>query len=296
MSLFWRNARKDKEMAVKIGVSVPSVVGALVDVAVLAQKAEGLGFESIWVAEHPIVPVETSSPYPGSPDGIIPESYFHMMDPFVALAGASAVTGTLMLGTGVCLLPERNPILLAKEVATLDRFSGGRFLFGIGAGWLKEETEIMGGDFLHRWSQTREAVLAMKELWSKDEAEYHGKYYDFPSVRAFPKPAQSPHPPVILGGMAKNVLQRVAAWGDGWMPNRVTPEQVKSSRATLDELASRAGREPRSIGISVYGQRADRETIRSFEDAGAVRVVIRLPGTSTDDAAAQLEGIARQVL
>ena len=280
----------------KIGVSVPTVIGAPVDVAVLAKKAEDLGFESIWVPEHPILPVNTSSAFPGSPDGAIPESYAHMMDPFVALGGASAVTTTLKLGTGVCLVPERNPLLLAKVIATLDHYSGGRFLFGIGAGWLKEETEIMGGNFSHRWGQTRESVLAMKELWTQDEAEYHGKYYDFPPVRSFPKPAHKPHPPVILGGMAKNVLQRVVAWGDGWLPNRVTPEQVKAGRATLDELAVASGRDPQSIEISVFGRSPDREEIKRFEDAGAGRAVVRLDGRSTDDAAAQLEVVARQVL
>ena len=170
-------------MSMAIGVSVPTVVGAPVDVAVLAKAAEELGFESIWVPEHPVLPVHTSSPWPGSPDGVIPESYSHMIDPFVALSRASAVTSTLKLGTGICLVPERNPMLLAKVIATLDHFSGGRFLFGIGAGWLREETEMMGGNFPHRWGHTRESVLAMKELWTKDEAEYHGKYVDFPPAR-----------------------------------------------------------------------------------------------------------------
>jgi alkanesulfonate monooxygenase SsuD/methylene tetrahydromethanopterin reductase-like flavin-dependent oxidoreductase (luciferase family) len=130
----------------------------------------------------------------------------------VALARASAVTKTIKLGTGICLIPERNPLLLAKEVATLDRLSGGRFIFGIGAGWLKEETEIMGGDFAHRWTQTKDAILAMKALWTQDEAEYHGQYYDFPRVRSFPKPAQKPHPPIFLGGSAKMSSN---AWSNG---------------------------------------------------------------------------------
>ncbi len=278
----------------KIGVSVPTVVGAPVDVAALAREAEELGFDSIWVPEHPIMPVNVASPFPQG--GPIPESYSHMMDPFVALARASAVTSTLKLGTGVCLVPERNPLLLAKVIATLDHYSGGRFLFGIGAGWNKEETELMGGNFAHRWTQTREAVLAMKELWTKDEAEYHGTYYDFPPVRSLPKPVQKPHPPVILGGMARNVLQRVATWGDGWMPNRVTPEQMKASRAKLDELATAAGRDPESIEITIFGRSPDKKEIKAYEDAGAERAVVRLSGESTDDALADLEKIARQVL
>ena len=149
-----------------------------IDPAVLAKRAEELGFEALWLPEHPIMPVATSTPFPlGGP---IPAFYAEFIDPFVGLARASAVTQTLKLGTGICLVPERNPLLLAKEIATLDQYAGGRVLFGIGAGWLKEETEIMGGDFAHRWTQTRDAIMAMKALWSMEEAEYHGRYYAFP--------------------------------------------------------------------------------------------------------------------
>src|SRR2546429_1758434 len=235
-----------------VGTSVP-LPAYDVDVASIAKTAEALGFESLWCAEHPIMPVDSKSRFPGSADGVIPESYSHFVDPFVALARASGVTRTLKLGTGITLVPERNPLLLAKEISTLDLFSGGRFLFGIGTGWHREETTIMGGDFDHRWSQAREAVLVMKELWTKQEAEFHGKYYNFPPVRSYPKPAQKPHPPVLLGGGAKNVLQRVVALGDGWLPNRVTPDQLRESRATLDRLAKDAGRDPSAISITVHG-------------------------------------------
>ena len=227
----------------KIGISM-FLSSNTIDVAVLAQKAETLGFESLWVPEHPIIPVTYSTPWPGSADGIIPDYYANIMDPFVALGRASAVTSTLKLGTGICLIPERNPLLLAKEVATLDYYSNGRLIFGIGAGWLKEETEIMGGNFLRRWGQTREAILAMKELWTKEEAEFHGEFFDFPPIKCFPKPIQKPHPPIILGGMAPNVLKRVVKWGDGWMPTRVPPEVVKSKRIILDDLARQAGAGP----------------------------------------------------
>src|SRR6266446_8167301 len=134
----------------------------------------------------------------------VPDFYSRLVDPFVALAHASAVTTRLKLGTGITLVPERNPLLLAKEIATLDYYSGGRFLFGIGTGWHKEETEIMGGTFAHRWSQTREAIDAMKQLWTNEAAEYHGTYYDFPLVRSFPRPIQQPHPPIYIGGVATN--------------------------------------------------------------------------------------------
>jgi probable F420-dependent oxidoreductase len=279
-----------------VGVSIP-LPAYLVDPGAMARKAEELGFESFWCAEHPFIPVQTTSRFPGSTDGVIPEAYSHFVDPFVALARASGTTSRIKLATGIVLVPERHPLVLAKEVATLDRFSGGRFLFGIGAGWLREETQIMGGDFDHRWTQTRESVLAMKELWTKPEADFHGKYYDFPPVRSYPKPAQAPHPPVLLGGGARNVLQRVAAWGDGWLPNRVTPEQLRESRATLDRLATEAGRDPAALTISVHGQPADRDQVRRYLDAGATRVIIR-PATSQTEAdmVRELTRIAESVM
>jgi probable F420-dependent oxidoreductase len=279
-----------------VGISVP-LPAYLVDVGFMARTVEELGFESFWCAEHPFIPVHSTSRFPGSADGVIPESYSHFIDPFVALARASGVTSRIRLGTGIVLVPERHPLLLAKEISTLDLFSGGRFLFGIGAGWLREETEIMGGDFDHRWTQTREAVLAMKELWTKPEAEFHGQYYNFPLVRSYPKPAQKPHPPVLLGGHAKNVLERVAAWGNGWLPNRIAPEGLRESRATLDRLAKDAGRDPSTISISVYGQPADRDLIRKFLDAGATRVVVRPDTVKTQaEMEAQLTRIAETVL
>ena len=267
-----------------------------IDPAVLAKRAEEMGFDSFWVPEHPIIPVTTTSPFPGSPDGIIPQFYKETVDPFIALARASAVTSTIKLATGICLIPERNPLLLAKEVATLDYYSGGRVIFGIGAGWLKEETEVMGGNFPHRWTQTLESIQAMKELWTKDEAEHHGTYYDFPPVKSFPKPAQKPHPPVFLGGSARNVLQRTVAWGDGWMPNRTTPERIKQGRDTLNELATRAGRDPSSIQVLVYGAPADREEIKAFEEAGADGAVIRLTTAPEKEVLTELEQIAQKVL
>ena len=267
-----------------------------IDIAKLAQRAEESGFESLWVPEHSILPVNTESPWPGSPDGKIPKVYADIVDPFIALGRASAVTTKLKLGTGICLVPERNPLLLAKEVATLDMYSQGRFLFGIGAGWLREETEIMGGDFAHRWSQTRESILAMKELWTTVGSEYHGKYYDFPPVYSFPRSVQKPHPPVFLGGMAKNVFKRIIDYGDGWMPNRVVPEDVQKGRATLDELAAAAGRDPKSIIVSVFGQQPDADLLKSFEEAGADRVMIRVETANEEDTLKNLDSIAETVL
>ena len=279
----------------KIGVNM-RLIDDSPDVAELAKLAESLGFESIWLPEHPIIPVDTDSRYGGTPDGSIPPDMAHVVDPFISLARASAVTTTLYLGTGVCLVPERNPLLLAKEIATLDALSGGRFIFGIGAGWLKEETEIMGGDFAHRWGQTRESILAMKELWTKDEAEFHGRFYDFPPVRSFPKPAQKPHPPILLGGFATNVFKRVAAWGDGWMPTRITPEQIKAGRATIEELAEARGRDPGRFGVTVFGVDPDVDQIRRFEEAGADRAIVPLPTPVGENAPNDLESLAEKVL
>ena len=277
-----------------VGTSVP-LPAYTIDPAFMARKAEEVGFDSIWYAEHPVLPVNSKSQFPSG--GPIPETYAHFADPFIALARASSVTSTIKLATGITLVPERNPLLLAGEIASLDRFSGGRFIFGIGAGWNREETELMGGDFDHRWGQVRESILAMKELWTKEEAEFHGRFYNFPPVKCNPKPVQQPHPPVILGGMAKNVLKRVVAWGDGWMPNRITPGELEESRKILDTLAAEKGRDPASLTITVYGQPADRNQIQSLLDAGADRVVVRPEHCDTEEEMGQqLERMAEAAI
>ena len=282
-------------MAVGIVVPLPAYT---IDPAFIAKKAEELGFESMWYHEHPILPVNSGSPFP-STGGEIPWTYRHFTDPYIALSRASAVTSKIKLGTGITLVPERNPLILAKEVAALDHYSGGRFLFGIGAGWNREETEMMGGDFDHRWTQTREAVLALKELWTKDEAEFHGRYYDFPPVYCYPKPVQQPHPPVLLGGNARNVLQRIARWGDGWLPIRVAPAQIDESRKMLDALAAERGRDPESITISIFGQPPDttRQQVEDFLNAGAVRVSVwGEPCETETEMGEQLERIAEALV
>jgi len=197
---------------------------------------------------------------------------------------AAAVTTKIKLATGITLVPERNPLILAKEISVLDLHSGGRFIFGIGAGWNREETTMMGGDFDHRWTQTREAVEALKELWTKDEAEYHGRFYDFPPVYSYPKPVQKPHPPILLGGNAKNVLRRVATYGDGWLPNRATASQIEESRKILDTLADERDRDPASLTISVFGQAPDttRQQVDDFMNAGALRVSAWAPHCETE--------------
>ena len=266
------------------------------DTAAVAQQAEALGFDSLWMGEHPIIPVHSTASAPGSSEGSIPDFYSRLVDPFVALARASAVTTRLKLGTGIILVPERNPLLLAKEVATLDYLSKGRFLFGIGAGWNREETEIMGGNFAHRWTQTQEAIEAMKALWANEAAEYHGTYYDFPLVRSFPRPVQQPHPPIFLGGTARQVFKRTVAYGNGWMPTRSTPELIRQGRAVLNELALEAGRDPTSITVLAYLAPTDRAVLQDLMEAGADGAVVRLEGESEAGALAALEQIAQKVL
>src|SRR6266849_2424498 len=284
-----------KEATMKVGLFHYLSTAYAIDPAILAKRAEELGFDSLWLPEHPIMPVTTVTPFPlGGP---IPAFYADLIDPFVGLARASAVTKTLKLGTGICLVPERNPLLLAKEIATLDHFSGGRFLFGIGAGWLKEETEVMGGDFAHRWTQTKDALMAMKELWTKDESEYHGKYYNFPKVRSFPKPLQKPHPPIFMGGSSQNVFKRVVEWGDGWMPVRAKTEEIKEGRAVLNELAKKAGRDPRSIEVLAFGfpgRFRTKEELNDLRQAGVTHVTIWI-NTDGEGALAELEELARGV-
>jgi len=279
----------------KLGLSVP-LPAYTIDPAFMARRAEELGFESIWYAEHPAVPVTSASPFPAT-GGDIPWTYSHFTDPYIALARASAVTTSLLLGTGITLIPERNPLLLAKEAAALDFHSGGRFILGIGTGWLREETELMGGNFERRWSQTREALDVLKALWTEDAAEFHGEFFDFPPVRVYPKPAQQPHPPIVIGGSAPRVLERIVAHADGWLPNRVTPDELRAARRRLAELAEAAGRDPATITISVYGQEPDADVARSLFAAGADRVIVRPTHVDTEaEMGRQLDGIAAALL
>ena len=280
----------------KIGVS-SFLTDYSIDVVTLATRAEALGFDSLWVPEHPIIPVERTQKVPAdSTDEELPKKYFDVVDPYVTLAAAASVTTTLKLATGVTLLPERNPLLLAKEAATLDLISGGRFIMGIGAGWITEETEIMGGNFPRRWAQCRESVLAMKELWTTVFSEYHGEFYDFPQVVSFPRPVQRPHPPVILGGWSKHVYRRVVEYGDGWLPLRARPEWVAEGRERLNRLAEAAGRDPASLEVTCYQVPPDPDHVRALEKAGADRVVIQVDTAGREEALAQLESHARVLL
>jgi len=288
-------------------VGVFSIVpDADADPALVAQRAESLGFGSYWVPDHTILPVTYSDPYPGSPgDGPDPDYLWQMPDPIVALTRAATATERIRVGTGVLLVPERNPLHLAKEIASLDHYSGGRFWFGVGAGWNREECEILGGDFEHRWTQVEEAVAVMKGCWTEDQSEHHGRYYDFPPVRCFPKPAQKPHPPLLLGGIllggkwAQRVFHRIVRWGDGWCPAVGDVGQVIDGRNQLDVLARAVGRDPRSLIVCVFGaegQWRTRAEITAFERAGVDHVTIWLRERETDAILKELDDLASDVL
>lgn len=255
-----------------------------VDVAVLAKHAEELGFDSIWVPEQNILPVTTKDP--------VPRLWADIVDPYISLSRASSVTTKIKLGTAVSVIVERNPLNLAKQVSTLDMYSDGRFLFGIGVGSVPETAAIYGTDYTRRWTQAKELVAAMKSLWSQEESEFDGDYYRFPSVYSFPNPAQRPHPPIILGGRAPRILPHVVDWADGWIPIDVTPGQVKVARETLNRLSEVAGRDPASIDISVVGLAADRDNVKRYEDAGADRVSFSVSHANETESFVQLDSIA----
>ncbi|MEN9726303.1 MAG: hypothetical protein RL434_669 [Pseudomonadota bacterium] len=271
------------------------------DPAVVAKRAEELGFESYWLPEHAVIPQGSADVYPGKQADEPPPDYlFRMPDPLIALTRASATTREIRLGTGVALVPERNAILAAKEIATLDHYSGGRFVYGIGAGWNEPECTLMGGDFPHRWAQTKEAVHVMKKLWTGEYVGHEGKYYNFPPSICLPRPVQRPHPPVLLGSIGSpNVYRRVAEWGDGWLPFVVDPKELVEGRAEITRNAERIGRNPKELEICAFaapGMFRSREGIKALAEAGADNAVVWLDQGNQADVLAQLEELARTIL
>jgi probable F420-dependent oxidoreductase len=248
----------------------------------LAREAEARNFESLWLPEHTHIPASRRTPYPAGGD--LPKEYWHTHDLFVALAAAAAVTKNIRLATGICLIIERDPITTAKEVASLDALSDGRFIFGIGGGWNAEEMENHGTNYKTRWRLLRERVLAMKEIWTKDEAEYHGEFVNFDPIWSYPKPAQKPHPPILMGGDGPTTFDRVIEFCDGWLPLGYRVQGLVEKIATLRQRAEQAGRDPKSIGVSVFGAQPDRQTIDQLEGAGVERIIFMLPAYDRDAA------------
>ena len=254
--------------------------------AALGASAEEHGFESLFLAEHTHIPTSRETPYPGGID--LPREYSHIIDPFVGLAAAATATERLKVGTGICLVNQHDPIVTAKEVATLDHISKGRFLFGVGAGWNKEEMRNHAIDPSTRWGEMRERVAAMKAIWTEEEAEYHGRYVDFDPIWSWPKPVQKPHPPVLVGGVGDKVLDRVVAYGDEWIPNRVkSPEALGERIAELQRRAGAAGRE--RIPVTVFGAKPEVRLLERLGAAGVTRSLFYVRPDAPDDVQRQLD-------
>ena len=265
--------------------------------AELATAAEERGFESLWVAEHSHIPACRTTPWPGGAE--LPQMYYDVVDPFVALSMAAAATKRLKLGTGVCLVAQRDPIQTAKQVASLDRLSGGRFLFGIGGGWNVEEMANHGTDATKRWKVLRERIEAMKAIWTEERAEYHGAHVDFAPVIANPKPAQRPHPPIHVGGAAPWGLRRAIRYGDGWIPilGRGN-DDVATHMPAVREAVRAAGRDPARFEVSVYGCPPDQARVERCREVGVSRVVFFMLPVAREQALAMLDtyaAIARAV-
>jgi len=248
------------------------------DLAEVARRTEALGYDSLWIPEHPVIPLNRQTPFPGSRDGVLPDHYNRWADPFIALTVAATVTKRIKLGTGICLLPERDPLMTAKVIASLDFYSGGRVILGAGAGWLKEETEVMGTRFSSRWKRMRETVEAMRILWTQSEASYEGELIRFPAVRCEPKPVQKPCPPVLLGAHGPKALERVARTYDGWFPLVQNVEDFQKDMVTLRKLTTETGRNPDTLQVTIIVDPRDGgpsvDDFKRYRDAGAQRVIL----------------------
>ena len=256
----------------------------------LARALEERGFESLWIPEHTHIPASRKSPWPGGPN--LPKEYWSSYDPFLALQAAAAATRRLKLGTGICLVIERDPITTAKEVATLDRLSNGRFLFGIGGGWNAEEMENHGTPFKARWKILRERVLAMKTIWTQKEPEFHGEFVRFDKIWADPKPLQQPHPPIIMGGDGPTTFDRVVEFCDGWMPiMRPTQNPVEKIPA-LRERLQKAGRDPKSVPVSIFFAPPKKEGLDMLRAAGVSRAIFGVPSEPRDAVLPRLDSLA----
>lgn len=257
----------------------------------LAREAEDRGFESLWLPEHTHIPASRRSPWPGGAE--LPKEYSHTLDLFVALTAAAASTTTLKVGSGVCLVIQRDPIITAKEVASVDLLSNGRVQFGIGAGWNAEEMENHGTDFETRFKRMCDYIQAIKAIWTEDDAEYHGRFVDFDPIWSYPKPVQKPHPPIHLGGTGPYTLQRVVDFCDGWMPIGRDADSVISTGAKLRKVAEVAGRDIDSIELSVFGAAPVRTTIDRYRDAGFQRVLFGLPSAGREQILPKLDEYAK---
>jgi probable F420-dependent oxidoreductase len=255
----------------------------------LAPALEARGFESLWAPEHSHIPLTRKTPFAGG--GELPKKYYDAMDPFVTLTAAAAVTKTLKLGTGICLVVQRDPIQTAKSVASIDQVSGGRFLFGVGNGWNVGEIANHGVEFKSRHKVARERIEAMKAIWTKSKAEYQGEFVKFGPMMTWPKPVQKPHPPILVGGAFPYGARRAVRYGDGWMPHRVRPEydNVREELPKFRQLLAEANRDPASCPVTIWGAKEDADLLKRDRDAGIVRVVVSLDSAKADVILPQLD-------
>jgi probable F420-dependent oxidoreductase len=257
----------------------------------LARAAEERGFESLWVAEHSHIPCSRKTPWPGGAE--LPKMYYDVVDPFVALSMAAAATTKLKLGTGICLVVQRDPIQTAKQVASLDLLSGGRFLFGVGGGWNVEEMANHGTRFETRWKLLRERIEAMKQIWTQKQAEYHGELVSFDPIYAWPKPVQKPHPPIHVGGAFPGGMRRALRYGDGWIPLMGRgDDDILKHLPVLREEAAKAGRSLDGFEVSIYGAPPDADKLRALRDGGIARVLFLVPPVAKDETLRVLDSYA----
>jgi probable F420-dependent oxidoreductase len=249
----------------------------------LGRALEERGFGSLWAPEHSHIPLSRASAFPQG--GELPKKYYDVMDPFVTLAAAAAATTALQVATGVCLVVQRDPIQTAKAVASLDQISGGRFLFGIGAGWNAEEMADHGTEFKSRFRVMQERVEAMRAIWTKPKPAYTGEFVKFPPMMTWPKPAQKPHPPVLVGGAFPYGARRAIAYGDGWVPHARRPAygDVLGKLPEFRRMAVEAGRDPAALPVTVFGVAEDADLIKRYRDAGVARVIFSLASAKADE-------------
>jgi len=252
-----------------------------INIAELARTLEDRGFASLYVPEHTHIPTSRKTPFGGG--GELPKRYSHTHDPFVALSFAAAATTKLLLGTGICLIPERDPIVTAKCVASLDQLSQGRFVFGIGGGWNVEEMENHGAQYKTRFKLMRERILAMKAIWTEEEAAFHGEMVDFDPVWSSPKPKQKPHPPILLGGETDYTLRRVVEYCDGWFPRPQRGWDIRRERDRLKKMADERGRDFSELFISVFRAPADAAALAEYREASIQEVVLEIPDRGRDE-------------
>jgi probable F420-dependent oxidoreductase len=258
-----------------------------INVAELAKALEDRGFGSLYVPEHTHIPLSRKTPFPGG--GELPKRYAHTHDPFVALAFAAAATKKLKIGTGICLVPQHEPLVTAKAIASLDMLSSGRFIFGIGGGWNVDEMENHGATHKDRFKIMREHVLAMKALWTEEHASYKGEFVQFDPVLSYPKPAQRPHPPIVLGGESDHTLKRVVEYCDGWFPRTRAGFDPVEAKARLAKAASEKGRDPKSLTITVFGAPNKAEVLESYAKAGIEGALLAIPDGTRDEILAFLD-------